>query len=153
MSQEQKAALDAMLRELPLDLGGDLDVQRPLVEELMRQAPLAENVTVADRALGGVGAIEIGFDGTNPDSVIFYLHGGAFAMGSARAGAGLAADLARRAYAKAVSIDYRLGPEHPFPAAIDDGLAAYRGLLDSGVTPARIAVAGESAGGDSPPPC
>jgi monoterpene epsilon-lactone hydrolase len=146
MSQEQKTALDAMLRELPLDLGGDLDVQRPLVEELMRQAPLADDVTVADRTLGGVGGIEIGFNGRNPDAVIFYLHGGAFAMGSARAGGGLAADLARRARAKAVSVDYRLAPEQPFPAAIDDGLAAYRGLLESGVPPARIGVAGESAG-------
>lgn len=146
MSQEQRSALDAMLHELPLDLGGDLDVQRPLVEELMRQAPLPEDVTLADRTLGGVGVIEIGFNDTNPDSIILYLHGGAFAMGSARAGAGLAADLARRAHAKAVSVDYRLAPEYPFPAATDDGLAAYRGLLDSGVSPARLGVAGESAG-------
>jgi epsilon-lactone hydrolase len=146
MSQDQKEALDAMLRELPLDLGGDLEVQRPLVEELMRQSPLAEDVTLADRALGGVDVTDIGFDSTNPDPVVVYLHGGAFAMGSARAGAGLAAELARRAHAKAVSVDYRLAPEHPFPAATEDGLAAYRGLLDSGVAPGRIGIAGESAG-------
>jgi acetyl esterase/lipase len=146
MSQDQKTALDALLRELPLDLGGDLDVQRPLVEELMRQAPLPEDVTLADRTLGGIAVVDIGFHGNDADAVILYLHGGAFAMGSARAGAGLASELARRAHARSVSVDYRLAPEHPFPASVEDGLAAYRGLLGSGVAPARIAVAGESAG-------
>ena len=153
MSQEQRSALDAMLHELPLDLGGDLDVQRPLVEELMRQAPLPEDVTLADRTLGGVGVIEIGFNGTNPDSIILYLHGGAFAMGSARAGAGLAADLARRAHAKAVSVDYRLAPEHPFPAATDDGLAAYRGLLDSESRRRASGSPGNRPAQDSPSLC
>jgi acetyl esterase/lipase len=60
--------------------------------------------------------------------------------------AGLGADLARRANARVVSVDYRLAPEHPYPAALRDGLAAYRGLLNSGVDASKFAVAGESAG-------
>jgi acetyl esterase/lipase len=73
-------------------------------------------------------------------------HGGAYAIGTAASSIGLASDLARRAGARLVTVDYRLAPEHPHPAAIDDAVAAYRGLLDSGVAASAIAIAGESAG-------
>jgi acetyl esterase/lipase len=82
----------------------------------------------------------------DPEWVIFYLHGGAYAIGTAASSVGLASDLARRAGARLVSVDYRLAPEHPHPAALDDAVAAYRGLLDSGVAASAIAIAGESAG-------
>jgi dienelactone hydrolase len=78
--------------------------------------------------------------------VILYFHGGAYALGSARAGAGLAADHARPAGTRVISVDYRLAPENPFPAAIEDAVAAYRALLDQ-VPSSHIAIAGESAGG------
>ena len=84
--------------------------------------------------------------GADSDAVIFYLHGGAYAIGTAASSVGLASDLARRAGTKLVTVGYRLAPEHPYPAAIDDTVAAYRGLLDTGVRSSRIAVAGESAG-------
>ena len=79
-------------------------------------------------------------------SVIFYLHGGAYAIGTAASSVGLASDLARRAGARLVTVDHRLAPEHPHPAAIDDSVAAYHGLLDTGVAASAIAIAGESAG-------
>ena len=78
--------------------------------------------------------------------MIVYFHGGGYALGSASASVGLASDLSRRARTRAISVDYRLAPEHPHPAAVDDALAAYRGLLDEGQPASRIAVAGESAG-------
>ena len=78
--------------------------------------------------------------------MILYFHGGAYALGSARAGAGLAADHARPAGTRVISVDYRLAPENPFPAAIEDAVAAYRALLDQ-VPSSHIAIAGESAGG------
>ena len=81
--------------------------------------------------LGGVPALRL----EPPDATgaaLLYLHGGGYVIGSARSGAGLATALARRAGAVAYSLDYRLAPEHPFPAALEDGLAAYRALLDEG---------------------
>src|SRR3954451_8332902 len=68
-------------------------------------------------------------------------------MGDAFLAAGLASQVARRTNAKVISVDYRLAPEHPSPAAVDDALAAYEALLHSGVAPSEIAFAGESAGG------
>jgi acetyl esterase/lipase len=75
-----------------------------------------------------------------------YFHGGFFAIGSAAASVGLACDLARQARMPVVTVDYRLAPEHPYPAAPDDAMTAYRALLDTGQDAARLALAGESAG-------
>lgn len=83
-----------------------------------------------------------------PDRVLLYIHGGAWVMGSPRTHRALAADLARRAGVRALSLDYRLAPEHPYPAALDDCVAAYEWLLASGIEPGRIVVAGDSAGGN-----
>ena len=78
---------------------------------------------------------------------ILYLHGGAYMMGSARTHRHLAAALAGAAGATAWVPDYRLAPEHPFPAAVEDARRAYAALLARGADPARIALAGDSAGG------
>jgi monoterpene epsilon-lactone hydrolase len=75
-----------------------------------------------------------------------YFHGGFFASGSAATSVGQAADLARQARMRVVTVDYRLAPEHPYPAAPDDAMTAYRALLDTGQDVARVALAGESAG-------
>jgi epsilon-lactone hydrolase len=146
MSRQQREALDTLLRDGPLDLGGDLVQQRPLLDQLMTAHPLPDDVTAIHATLGGVPVVTIAVRHGDSGNVIFYLHGGAYALGSAAAAAGLASDIARGAGAHAVSVDYRLAPEAPHPAALDDALAAYRGLLETGVPPAGIAVAGESAG-------
>lgn len=79
--------------------------------------------------------------------VILYLHGGGYIIGSATTHRGITGHLARASGALVVTPDYRLAPEHVFPAALDDALAVYRGLIGEGFPPAAIAVAGDSAGG------
>ncbi len=82
-----------------------------------------------------------------PGHVVLYFHGGVYVLGGAAQAAGLAAQVGRQVGAKVISVDYRLVPEHPYPAAVDDALAAYQALLDSGAAASDIAFAGESAGG------
>ncbi len=146
MSQQQRDALDQLLRDAPLDLGGDVAEQRPIFEEMMAAIPAPADVTTSSGSLGGIGVVTVEAAGADHAKVIFYLHGGAYAIGTAASSVGLASDLARRAGARLVTVDYRLAPEHPHPAAIDDAVAAYRGLLDSGIPASTIAIAGESAG-------
>jgi monoterpene epsilon-lactone hydrolase len=82
-----------------------------------------------------------------PGRVVLYLHGGGYVIGSPRSHRHLAAAIAGSAGASALLLDYRLAPEHPFPAAVDDATAAYRWLRDQGVAPERIVIAGDSASG------
>jgi len=147
MSAEQRDAVEKLLREGPLDLEGDLEVQRQVLIEMMSQVPLPPDVRTQGTTSGGVPVVSVEIDDVDSGGVILYLHGGAYVLGTAAAGAGLASDLARRVGARAVSVDYRLAPEHPYPAGLWDAVAAYRALVESGVDAARICVAGESAGG------
>jgi len=102
---------------------------------------------VTEAALGGVPTAEITVDGIEPRHVVLYFHGGVYVMGDAFLSADLASQVGRRTRAKVISVDYRLAPEHPYPAAVDDALAAYEALLHNGIAPSDIAFAGESAGG------
>jgi cation diffusion facilitator CzcD-associated flavoprotein CzcO/acetyl esterase/lipase len=83
---------------------------------------------------------------TDRERAILYLHGGAYIVGSSRTHAGIGASIAAAAGVPVHVLDYRLAPEHPYPAAVEDALAAYRGLVESGIDPARIVIAGDSAG-------
>jgi phosphinothricin tripeptide acetyl hydrolase len=82
-----------------------------------------------------------------PGRVVLYLHGGGYVIGSPRSHRHLAAAIASAAGTSALLLDYRLAPEHPYPAAVDDATAAYRWLLDQAIAPERIVIAGDSAGG------
>jgi monoterpene epsilon-lactone hydrolase len=87
--------------------------------------------------------------GTEPtEGVLFHVHGGGFAIGSARGSVGLASSLARKTGISAVSIEYRLAPEDPYPAALDDVTAAYQALVEREGGAQNIVVSGESAGGN-----
>jgi epsilon-lactone hydrolase len=85
--------------------------------------------------------------GIRTDAAVLYLHGGGYVIGSPRSHRHLAAAIARAAGTAALLLDYRLAPEHPFPAALEDAVAAYEWLLARGIAPERIVVAGDSAGG------
>lgn len=147
MSREQKLALDAVLRQGGLDLQADVPALRASFNELMAHIPAPADVQQSPTTVGGVSAIEVAGPGAHGDDVILYFHGGVYVIGSAATSIGLAAELARRTAARVITLDYRLAPEHPYPAAVDDARDAYQGLLDQGVDPAQIALAGESAGG------
>ena len=147
MSTEQRETLDAILRQSAFPVGSDVDEQRRLLRELLSAQPLPAEVTVTAAELGGVPTAEITVDGIEPRHVVLYFHGGVYVMGDAFLAADLASQVGRRTQAKAISVDYRLAPEHPYPAAIDDALAAYEALLQDGIAPSDIVFAGESAGG------
>ena len=147
MSTEQKQTIDAILRQSALPVDSDVDEQRRLFREAVSAQPLPADVTVTAAALDGVPTAEITLDGIDARHVVLYFHGGVYVMSDAFLAAGLASQVGRRTHAKVISVDYRLAPEHPYPAAVDDALAAYQALLHNGIAPSDIAFAGESAGG------
>ena len=147
MSTEQRETLDAILRQSAFPVGSGVDKQRRLLREAVSAQPLPADVTVTAGSLGGVPTAEITVDGVEPRHVVLYFHGGVYVIWDAFLAAGLASQVGRRTHAKVISVDYRLAPEHPYPAAIDDALAAYEALLQDGIAPSDIAFAGESAGG------
>lgn len=104
-----------------------------------------EGIEVAPTEVGGVPGEWLTCDADGP--VLFYLHGGGYVIGSPKSHRHMVGYLAKEMEGRALVIDYRLAPEHPFPAATDDALAAYKGLLDQGIPSSKIAVAGDSAGG------
>jgi len=147
MSKEQKLALDGVLAQGGLDLQADVPTLRASFNELMARVPAPDDVKRNPTTIGRVSGIEVTAPGADADAVILYFHGGVYVIGTAIATVPLVADLARRTGARVITLDYRLAPEHPYPAALEDAQAAYRALLDQGVNPGKIALAGESAGG------
>jgi acetyl esterase/lipase len=147
VSTEQKENLDAILRQGAFPASADVNEQRRQLKALLSAQPLPGDVTVTAATLGGVPTAEITVDGVEPRNTVLYFHGGVYVLGDAFLAAELASQIGRRTRAKVISVDYRLAPEHPYPAAVDDALAAYAALLDNGTAPSDIAFAGESAGG------
>jgi epsilon-lactone hydrolase len=147
VSTEQRENLDAILRQSAFPADADVKEQRRLLRELISAQPLPAGVTVTAGALGGVPTAEITIDGIERRHVVLYFHAGVYVLGDAVQSAGLASEVGRRTRAKVISVDYRLAPEDPYPAAVDDALAAYEALLQGGTAASDIALAGESAGG------
>lgn len=142
MSREERETARGLMQKS--ELGRTAEQQREEFDGMFATLPVGDDVTLTPSKLGGVPALDIEVDGADGDGVILYLHGGAYVVGSARTGANLAVPLARRTGVRAISLDYRLAPENPFPAAVDDALAAYRELIETGQ---RVVLAGDSAGG------
>ena len=147
MASPELQGVLAMLRAQPVDgNGGTVADQRAGIDALATMFPLPADVARESLSVAGIPAEWL----TPPDAgdaVVLYLHGGGYVIGSIASHRELAARIARTSGARALIIDYRLAPEHPFPAAVDDAVAAYRWLIEDGIDPAKIAVAGDSAGG------
>lgn len=105
------------------------------------------DTNVVQLSAGGVPAVRVNTPRSRQDRHVLYLHGGSYAYGSPRLYRDFLWRIADATAAQVLCIDYRLAPEHPFPAAVDDAVAAYRFLLADGADPRRTAVMGESAGG------
>jgi acetyl esterase/lipase len=148
MTAQQRDMVDQILRNNPFDLGGDVAVQRPLLDQMLTSQPLPADVRTTPGDLGGIPVIFIDIADTEPRGTIFHIHGGGFALGSAAGSVGLASSLARKTGMRAASVDYRLAPEHPYPAALRDVTAAYRALVEQAGSAGHIVVSGESAGGN-----
>jgi monoterpene epsilon-lactone hydrolase len=121
--------------------------QRRALEAMAANLALPADVRVTRTAVGGVPAEWVVAAAARPDRTFLYFHGGAYYMGSAASHRELAARLSRAAAARVLLAEYRLAPEHRFPGAVHDAVAAYRGLLAQGTDPSRLLVGGDSAGG------
>jgi len=108
---------------------------------------MPEGVGVESVTAGSVSAEILSPEGKQSGRTILYLHGGGYALGSPRSHRHMAANLAVAAQAKTVLIDYRLAPESPFPAAVNDAVSVYQWLLENGTTASNVIIAGDSAGG------
>jgi acetyl esterase/lipase len=113
----------------------------------MGSFPVPAGVRRTPAVVAGRPAVLVEPEAESQPGTILYFHGGSFSLGSPETAMVLTANLVTRTGVRAMSLDYRLAPEHPFPAAIEDCVAAFRSLLDSGIDPASIVFAGDSAGG------
>lgn len=147
MSKEQRARVDAMLRQPRPEGPRSVEAIRAGFEELMAQMVVPDGIRSVRTALGDRPALHVEPDSGARAGTILYFHGGSWVFGSPETALSLTGHLVARTGFGAYSVDYRLAPEHPFPAAIEDALSAYRALLDSGRDPSGIAFAGDSAGG------
>jgi phosphinothricin tripeptide acetyl hydrolase len=145
-SAQLKIVVD-MLRSAPAVRGEDVLAMRKNMEAVVAALPPPEGASITPLEASGVPAEWTVAGGAREDVAIVYLHGGGYVMGSLNTHRGHCARLSRAARARVLSVDYRLGPEHPHPAAVEDAVAAVRFVRESGFAPERTFVAGDSAGG------
>lgn len=136
-----------MLRDMNPFEGDDILAMRTLVEAPAEAYVRPDDVTYEPAIVSGVPVEWITPAGAEPGRLLVYHHGGGYALCSIDTHRGLCTHLARAARARVCSVGYRLAPEHPHPAAVDDATAVYRALLADGIEPARTALGGDSAGG------
>ena len=150
MPNLQIDAVRKLLRENPVVTeGATLDDMRKGMDAMANMAPRLSNVSSEPVDAGGVPAEWFTFDDSDSDSerVLLYVHGGGYVMGSVESHRCLLERLAVAIRGRVLALDYRLAPETPFPAPVEDTLAAYRWLLATGSRASKIAIGGDSAGG------
>jgi monoterpene epsilon-lactone hydrolase len=147
MASPQLQAIVKVLRSRPPLAELSIEEQRATFEALTSRFQPGEDVRCQRVDAGGVPAEWITAPEATDERVIYYLHGGGYTLGSINTHREMISRISRAAGARALAIDYRLAPENPFPAALEDATTAYRWLLSTGVDPARLVIAGDSAGG------
>nr|BFD80798.1 alpha/beta hydrolase [Streptomyces sp. Xyl84] len=147
MSKEQRARVDAMMRTPRPEGPRSAEALRADFRALMAQMAVPGGIRTTPTTLGDRPALRVEPETGRRAGTILYFHGGGWVFGSPETALSLTGHLVVRTGFQAHSLDYRLAPEHPFPAATEDALSAYRALLDGGEDPSAIAFAGDSAGG------
>ena len=145
MANEALEQVIEIVRSAPVDFTAPPRVARDAFEAIFAEAPRPDSIRYEAAEVGGVRGLWARTDAPEGDRAIIYLHGGGFSVGSSKAYAALAGSLAEAAGIDTFIVDYRLAPEHPYPAAPDDALKVYRSMLWAGMK--SIAVVGDSAGG------
>jgi monoterpene epsilon-lactone hydrolase len=147
MTVAQLDSLITLLRSRPVPEKPDVHQSRARYEKLAAMMGGAPDAKVEKVDAGGVPSEWVSAPGVDATRAVLYLHGGGYAIGSLNTHRRLAYDISAAASARVLVIDYRLAPEHPFPAAVEDAAKAWRWLLAQGLSPGRLAIAGDSAGG------
>jgi monoterpene epsilon-lactone hydrolase len=147
MSKQQRAEIDRMLRTSPLADGQSMTETRTAYAAFTSTMYVPSEILTHETELGGIRALLVQPTGKTKPGTILFFHGGGYVLGSPETDLCLTGGLVVRTGLRAYSLAYRLAPEYPFPAAQEDGLAAYQSLLDTGTDPASITFAGDSAGG------
>src|SRR5579875_1148101 len=149
MASEQLKKVLEIIKSQPVGGSGGgkptIEQMRSGMEKVAER--VASDINCQPVDAGGVKAEWIVPPNAAADRVILYFHGGGYVMGSINTHRAMVARIARASQARALALDYRLAPEHPFPAAVEDATAGYRWLLAQGYKPNKIAIAGDSAGG------
>ncbi|MBV1930991.1 MAG: alpha/beta hydrolase [Porticoccaceae bacterium] len=143
MANSEIEAIVEQLRANPL--GGTLEEMRAQFDD--GGAEPAADIEIKPVTANGIPCELHMPPGADEDRVIMYVHGGGYVIGSLKSHRATVAELARAAGCRALAVDYRLAPENPHPAAVDDSVAAYNWLCSSGYEPSKIVIAGDSAGG------
>ncbi len=145
-SEEYKQVIENIrAQERPENL--TIDEQRADFEARTTLLPLASDIVCQPVQANGIPAEWVTAPEAENDRVILYLHGGGFVIGSINTHREMVSHISRAARARILLIDYRLAPEHPFPAGLEDSRIAYRWLISEGFDPGRMIIAGDSAGG------
>jgi epsilon-lactone hydrolase len=146
-STQMQAFIDVLRDHIPQDGSFTVQQHRAMHDALLARRPPDEDVRIEATTLGGVAAEWVWAEGVPADRVVLHCHGGGFRAGSPRGSRQFAGRLSRASKARIAVLDYRLAPEHPFPAALADMITSYRHLLAAGHEASSIAFGGESLGG------
>ncbi len=147
MASKELEKIIGLLRSQPVEADLPPEELRAVFEKLASMFPIPSDLHVERVDAGGVPGGWLSVPDGSDDRVILFLHGGGYVIGSIQTHRSMIARLSRAAGARTLAIEYRLAPEHPFPAAVEDATAAYRWLLAQDVDPARLVICGDSAGG------
>jgi epsilon-lactone hydrolase len=149
MPSQQIEMISQMLRQRREQAPTDISFpeSRAMFEQMAAAFPAPAGVSSQPVDAGGIAGEWTIATGAGPDRIVYWLHGGGYCIGSINTHRALLAGISAASGARALAIDYRLAPEHPFPAAVEDAVGGYLWLLSSGVDPSQVIIGGDSAGG------